>query len=126
MWILFAAGSAVFAALTGILAKIGVRSTDSNTATAVRTGVVLLFSWVLVFLTGEYRELSLLRDSPSDLVWILLSGLATGASWLCYFHAIKLGSVNRVAPIDKSSALLTVLASFVLFHEAVTPWKIAG
>lgn len=126
MWIAFAAGSALFAALTGILAKIGVKQTDSTAATAIRTCVVLAFSWLLVAVTGEWRELSAIAGQPLSLLWIALSGAATGGSWLCYFRAIQLSDVNKVAPIDKSSALLSVLAAFIIFGEPPTAPKLIG
>lgn len=100
MWILFAFASAVFAGLTAILAKCGVKNTDSNVATAVRTGVVLLFSWVMVFAAGA--QFGLAAISGKTLLFLVLSGLATGVSWLCYFRALQLGDVNKVTPIDKS------------------------
>ena len=102
MWILLAFGSAFFAGMTAILAKIGIRDTDSNVVTAIRTVVVLLFSWLLVFLTGAQGGLWELEKGT--LLFLILSGLATGASWLCYFKALYLGDVNRVTPIDKSSS----------------------
>lgn len=126
MWIAFAAGSALFAALTGILAKIGVKQTDSTAATAIRTCVVLAFSWLLVAVKGEWRELSAIAGQPLSLLWIALSGAATGGSWLCYFRAIQLSDVNKVAPIDKSSALLSVLAAFIIFGEQPTAPKLIG
>ena len=99
MWIILALGSAFFAGLTAILAKCGIKNTDSNVATALRTIVVLLFSWVMVFVAGKQGEIA---NIPSKtLVFLILSGLATGASWLCYFKALQLGDVNKVTPIDK-------------------------
>lgn len=121
MWILFAFGSALFAGLTAILAKIGIRSTDSNLATALRTVVVLAFSWLLVLLQGSWRGLGQL--SGRTFAFLILSGLATGASWLCYFRALQLGDVNKVTPIDKSSTLLTMLLAFLFFHEPIGPLK---
>lgn len=115
MWLLMAALSAVFAGLTAILAKCGVRRTDSDVATALRTAVVLAFSWVMVALTRAYMPLREL--APHTLVFLVLSGLATGASWLCYFRALSLGNVNQVVPVDKSSTVLTVLLAIVLFNE---------
>ena len=115
MWILFAFGSALFAGLTSILAKCGIRKTDSDTATAIRTIVVLLFSWLMVAIVGSAPTITGL--SAKTWVFLILSGLATGASWLCYFRALQLGDVNKVVPIDKSSTALTVLLAVVLFGE---------
>ena len=124
MWILFAFGSALFAGLTAILAKCGVRRTDSTVATAVRTVVVLAFSWGMVFLTGAQSGLNAVGGRT--LLYLILSGLATGASWLCYFKALQLGDVNKVTPVDKSSTVLTILLAFVLLHEPVSPLKALG
>ena len=124
MWILFAFGSALFAGLTSILAKCGIRKTDSDTATAIRTIVVLLFSWLMVAIVGSAPTITGL--SAKTWVFLILSGLATGASWLCYFRAVQLGDVSRVAPIDKSSAVLTVLLALLLFREPVSAWTLAG
>ena len=124
MWLLFAFGSALFAGLTAILAKCGVRRTDSAVATAVRTVVVLACSWMMVFLTGAQAGLG--SVGGRTLLFLVLSGLATGASWLCYFKALQLGDVNQVTPIDKSSTVLTILLALVLFREPVTPPKLAG
>lgn len=123
MWILFAFGSALFAGLTAILAKIGIHSTDSNLATALRTVVVLAFSWLLVLLQGSWQGLG--QISGRTFAFLILSGLATGASWLCYFRALQLGDVNKVTPIDKSSTLLTMFLAFVFFHEPIGPLKAA-
>lgn len=125
MWILFACLSAVFAALMAILAKVGVKNTDSNVATAVRTIVVLAFSWLMVFITGAQAGL---RDiDGKSLIFLALSGLATGLSWLCYFRALQLGDVNKVTPIDKSSSILTVLFAMLLFNETDVLWaKLVG
>lgn len=120
MWWLYAAGSAVFAALTSILAKIGIESVDSHLATAIRTVVVLLLSWGMVFLTGAQTGIRTI-DGRSWL-FLILSGLATGLSWLCYYHAIQIGEVSKVVPIDKLSVVLTIVLAFVLFHETVG-WK---
>ncbi len=115
MWMLYAAGSAVFAGLTAILAKVGIRHTPSNLATAIRTIVVLAFAWLVVFIVGSQNTIGGL-SGPT--VWFLvLSGLATGASWLCYFRALQLADVNQVAPVDKSSIVLTVLFAIVLLGE---------
>ena len=124
MWIIFAFGSALFAGLTSILAKCGIKKTDSTVATAVRTVVVLIFSWIMVFLTGSQSQLGSI-DSKT-LIFLILSGLATGASWLCYFKALQLGDINKVVPIDKSSAVLTILLAFVFLHEKITVPKAAG
>ncbi len=107
MWVLYAAGSAVFAALTAILAKVGIRHTPSNLATAIRTVVVLGFAWLVVFIVGSEKTITTL--SGGTVLFLVLSGLATGASWLCYFRALQLADVNQVTPIDKSSIVLTVL-----------------
>lgn len=115
MWLLMAVLSALFAGATAILAKCGIRNTDSDLATALRTFVVLLFSWGIVFLIGSQRTL---RDiSPFSLKFLILSGLSTGASWLCYFKALSLGNVNKVAPIDKSSTILSVLFAIAVLGE---------
>lgn len=124
MWILFAFGSALFAGLTSILAKCGIQKTDSTVATAIRTIVVLLFSWLMVFVVGS--QASIAAISPKTLLFLVLSGLATGASWLCYFKALQLGDINKVVPIDKSSTVLTILLAAVFLHESVSPLKGAG
>lgn len=121
MWIMFAFGSALFAGLTAILAKCGIRNTDSNVATALRTIVVLAFSWLMVFVTGAQSGMSSI--SMKTMVFLVLSGVATGASWLCYFKALQLGNVNKVTPIDKSSTVLTMLLAFVLLGEELTWMK---
>lgn len=113
-----------FAGVTSILAKCGIRKTDSNVATAIRTIVVLLFSWVMVFLVGSQATLSKLTGE--SLLYLVLSGLATGASWLCYFKALQLGDVNKVVPVDKSSTVLTILLAFFLLHEEITWQKAVG
>ena len=124
MWLLFALGSALFAGLTSILAKIGIKNTDSNLATALRTVIVLLFSWLMVFVVGSQRTIGLI--STRNLVFLILSGAATGASWLCYFKALQLGDVNKVAPIDKSSTILTILLAFLFLRETPTLWMGVG
>ena len=121
MWILFAFGSAVFAGLTAILSKIGIKDTDSNVATAIRTVVVLVFSWLMVFIVGSQRTLA--DVSGRTLLFLILSGLATGASWLCYFKALQIGDVNKVTPIDKSSTVLTIILAFILLGEKITLLK---
>ena len=114
-WLLMAVLSAVFAALTSILAKCGIRKTDSDLATALRTAVVLLFAWVMVFIVGSAETIG--QIAPKSLVFLILSGLSTGASWICYFKALSMGDVNKVVPIDKSSTILTVLLAIVCFGE---------
>ena len=115
MWMIAAVLSAFFAGITAILAKCGIRKTDSDLATALRTIVVLVFSWIIVVVSGSLASIAQL--TPRALFFLLLSGLATGASWLCYFKALSLGDVNKVAPIDKSSTVLTVLIAIVCFSE---------
>lgn len=125
MWLIAAIGSALFAGATAILAKLGVRKTDSNLVTALRTGVVLVFSWIMVLVVGSQGTLASL-DARS-IAFLVLSGLATGASWLCYFRALSLADVSRVAPIDKSSTALTVVLAIALFGETDNlPLKLAG
>ena len=116
MWILFALGSALFAGITAILAKIGIKNTDSNLATALRTVIVLAFSWLMVFVVGSFGTVRTI--SARNMLFLVLSGLATGASWICYFRALQLGTVNKVTPIDKSSTVLTMLLSILLLGEA--------
>ncbi|NWL86171.1 multidrug DMT transporter permease [Paenibacillus sp. 79R4] len=118
MWLLYACGSALFAGMTSILAKIGIKNTDSNLATALRTIIVLLFSWVMVFVVGSQNTIDSI--SARTLLFLILSGAATGASWLCYFRALQLGTVNQVTPIDKSSTILTILLAFLFLGEVPT------
>lgn len=118
MWILFAVGSAFFAGVTAILAKCGIQKTDSTVATAIRTIVVLFFAWIMVFVVGSQDQLSGLE--PQALLFLILSGLATGASWLCYFRALQIGDINKVVPIDKSSVILTMLLAFFLLGEGIS------
>ena len=120
MWILFAFGSAFFAGVTAILAKCGIRKTDLTVATAVRTIVVLLFSWLMVFVVGSQDQLGSI--DPNTWLFLILSGLATGASWLCYFRALQLGDINKVVPVDKSSVILTMLLAFLFLQEPITPF----
>lgn len=115
MWLTAAVFSAVFAALTAILAKCGIRKTDSDVATAIRTAVVLVFSWIMVFICGSAGSIS--QISAKSLIFLTLSGIATGASWICYFKALSLGDVNKVVPIDKSSTVLTVMLAIICFGE---------
>ena len=124
MWLLFAAGSAFFAGVTAILAKCGIRETDSDIATAIRTIIVLAFSWLMAFLTGSQEGLTAIPSA----IWffLILSGLSTGASWLCYFRALQLGSINKVVPVDKSSIVLTILLAFLFLGEPISVWKLAG
>jgi len=124
MWILFAFGSALFAGITTILAKCGIKNTESNVATALRTVVVLVFSWIMVFVAGTQDTLS--DMSTRTLVFLILSGISTGASWLCYFKALQIGDVNKVAPIDKSSTILTMVLAFIILGESVTLIKLGA
>ena len=117
LWLFFALGSAMFAGLTAILAKIGIENVNSTLATALRTVVVLVFSWVMVFIVGSQSGIG--DISGRTLLFLVLSGLATGASWLCYFRALQLGDVNKVTPIDKSSTVLTILMAFLLLGEPI-------
>lgn len=124
MWIVFAFGSAFFAGITSILAKIGIRRTDSHLATALRTIVVLCFAWLIVFLTGSQRSLGPIP--ARSFLYLGLSGLTTGASWICYFRALQLGDVNKVTPIDKSSTILTMLLAFLFLGEPLRLNMILG
>lgn len=125
MWILMAVLSAIFAGLTSILAKCGIRKTDSDLATALRTIVVLIFSWVMVFIVGSYETISSIHTKT--LFFLVLSGFATGASWICYFKALSIGDVNKVVPIDKSSTILSVLFAIIIFQETKNlPVKLIG
>ena len=124
MWILYALGSALFAGATSILAKIGIEEVDSHLATALRTIVVLVFSWLMVFIVGSQNQLTAI--SIKSYVFLILSGMATGASWLCYFKALQLGDVNKVVPIDKSSTILTMILAFVFLKEDITIPMISG
>lgn len=124
MWLLYASGSALFAGMTSVLAKVGIKNTDSNLATALRTVVVLMFSWLMVFVAGSQNTVGAI--SPRSLVFLILSGGATGASWLCYFKALQLGNVNRVAPVDKSGTILTILLAFLILGEVPTVWMGCG
>ena len=124
MWVLYAFGSALFAGLTAILAKCGIRKTDSTVATAIRTIVVLAFSWLMVFLVGSQSELGSIGGRT--LLFLILSGLATGASWLCYFKALQIGDINKVVPVDKSSTVLTILLAVIFLHESLSLAKGIG
>ncbi len=124
LWLLFAFGSAFFAGITAILAKIGLQNVNSTLATAIRTVVVLIFSWLMVFVAGSQSEISAI--SGNTLFFLILSGLSTGASWLCYFKALQLGSVNKVAPIDKFSTVLTILLAFIFLGEPISTPQVIG
>lgn len=124
MWIIYAFGSALFAGITSILAKCGIKKTESTVATAIRTIVVLIFAWIMVFLTGSQSTISTIDFKT--LLFLILSGLATGASWLCYFKALQLGDINKVVPIDKLSTILTLILAFIFLGEKLTIIKIFG
>ncbi len=124
MWFVLALLSAVFAALTSILAKVGVDGVNSNLATAIRTMVVLAMAWGMVFLTNAQGGIA--DISKKSWVFLILSGLATGASWLCYYKAIQIGEVSKVVPIDKLSVVITLVLAFVFLHEKFTPKSLAG
>ena len=121
MWVLYAFGSAFFAGITSILAKCGIKKTDSNVATAIRTIVVLIFSWIMVFVVKAQGQVTAV--SAKTWIFLMLSGVATGASWLCYFKALQLGDVNKVVPIDKSSIILTIVLAFIFLKEDMTLLK---
>lgn len=122
MWILYATGSAFFAGITSVLAKCGISKTDSDVATAIRTIVALVFSWVMTLITGTLSGIT--EISEKTLLFLVLSGVATGASWLCYFKALQNGDVNKVVPIDKSSTILTILLALIFFHEGLSLVKL--
>ncbi len=122
MWLFFAIGSAVFAALTSILAKVGIDGVSSNLATAIRTCVVVLFSWLMVFIANQQD--GIFEISKKSWLFLILSGLTTGASWLCYYKALQSGQANKVVPIDKMSVVLTLILAFAFLHEQFT-WKSA-
>ena len=122
MWVLFAFGSAFFAGITAILAKCGIKKTDSDIATTLRTVIVLIFSWIMVFISGSVNTVNSI--SLKSWIFLILSGLATGASWLCYFRALQIGDINKVVPIDKSSTVLTVLLALIFLGEKITALKI--
>ena len=124
MWFVFALLSAVFAALTSILAKVGIEGVNSNLATAIRTGVVLLMSWAMVFITNTFSGIS--DISKKSWIFLILSGLATGISWLCYYKALQVGHVSKVVPIDKLSVVITLVMAFVFLHEQFTLKSIIG
>ncbi|MBN2932852.1 MAG: EamA family transporter [Catenibacterium mitsuokai] len=124
MWILYAFGSAFFAGLTAVLAKCGIEHTNSHLATALRTIVVLVFSWIMVGIVGSFDTIHTITHKT--FLFLILSGISTGASWLCYFKALQLGNINKVTAIDKTSVVLTIILSFLFFKESVTAYKIIG
>jgi transporter family protein len=124
MWLLFAILSSVFAALTSILAKVGIEGVNSNLATAIRTAVVLVMAWGMVFLTNAQKSIG--QISQRSWIFLILSGLATGASWLCYYKALQMGQVSKVAPIDKLSVVITLILAFIFLHEQFTAKSIIG
>lgn len=120
MWMLYAVGSSFFAGITAVLAKCGIRKTDSDVATAIRTVVVFLFSWLIVLITGTWTGTDGIHGKT--VLFLVLSGLSTGASWLCYFHALQKGDISKVVPIDKSSTVLTIFLALIFLHEGFT-WE---
>jgi transporter family protein len=124
MWILYAFASALFAGITSILAKIGIKNTDSHVATALRPIVILIFAWIMVFIVGSQSGIDAI--SKKSLIFLVLSGLTTGGSWICYFKALQLGDVNKVVPIDKSSTILTMLLAFIILGETITTNMVVG
>ena len=124
MWAIFALGSAVFAAVTSILAKIGIENVNSNLATAIRTVVVVVMAWAMVFITGTQSGLG--EISRKSWIFLILSGLATGASWLCYYKALQIGEASKVVPIDKLSVVITLILAFVFLHESFTARSLIG
>ena len=124
MWMIFAILSAVFAALTSILAKVGIEGVNSNLATAVRTVVVVFMSWGMVFLTGAQNRISSI--SPKSWIFLILSGLATGGSWLCYYRALQMGPASKVVPIDKMSVVITLILAFVFLREEFSVKSLIG
>lgn len=124
MWVLFAFASAFFAGVTSILAKIGVKDVDSHVATAIRTIIVLIFSWIMVFIIGS--QSTIVNIDGKAFLFLILSGLSTGGSWLCYFKALQLGDVNKVVPIDKSSTILTMILAFIFLNEKITINMVIG
>ena len=124
MWFIFALGSAIFAALTSILAKVGIDGVNSNLATAIRTVVVVLMAWGMVFITKAQSEIS--EISKRSWIFLILSGLATGASWLCYYKALQMGEASKVVPIDKLSVVITLVMAFIFLHEQFTVHSVIG
>ena len=124
MWFILALLSAIFAALTSILAKVGIEGVNSNLATAVRTGVVLLMAWGMVFITNT--QSGIFEIERKSWIFLILSGLATGASWLCYYKALQIGEASKVVPVDKLSVVITLVLAFVFLHEKLTPKSVLG
>ena len=124
MWLIFSVLSAFFAGITSILAKVGIKNTNSNVATAIRTSIVLVFSWIMVIIVGSLGTITMIVFKTW--IFLILSGFATGISWLCYFKALQIGDVNKVVPIDKSSIILTILFAFLFLHEKITLGKVIG
>ena len=124
LWLFMAVLSAVFAGLTSVLAKCGIKKTDSDIATALRTIVVLLFSWIMVFVVGSANTITAIASK--SLIFLILSGLATGASWLCYYRALQMGEASKVVPIDKLSVVITLILAFVFLHEEFTAKSAIG
>ena len=124
MWFIFALGSAIFAALTSILAKVGIDGVNSNLATAIRTVVVVLMAWGMVFITNAQSGIS--EISKRSWLFLILSGLATGASWLCYYKALQIGEASKVVPIDKLSVVITLVMAFIFLHEQFTVHSVIG
>ena len=124
MWFIFAVGSSIFAALTSILAKVGIDGVNSTLATAIRTFVVLLMSWGMVFITNT--QSGIMEIGKRSWVFLILSGIATGASWLCYYKALQIGDVSKVVPIDKLSVVITMVLAAVILHEQFTPKSVLG
>ena len=124
MWLIYAFGSAFFAGITSILAKVGIKDVDSHLATAIRTIIVLIFSWIMVFVIGS--QSTIVNIDGKTFLFLILSGLSTGGSWLCYFKALQLGDVNKVVPIDKSSTILTMILAFIFLNEKITINMVIG
>ena len=124
MWMIFALLSAIFAALTSILAKVGIEGVNSNLATAIRTIVVVCMAWGMVFLTNTQK--GIMEISRKSWIFLILSGLATGASWLCYYRALQIGEASKVVPIDKLSVVITLILAFIFLHEKFTPKSVIG
>ncbi|MBO4908035.1 MAG: EamA family transporter [Lachnospiraceae bacterium] len=124
MWFWFALGSAIFAALTSILAKVGIEGVNSNLATAIRTVVVVLMAWGMVFITNSQG--GIVAISKKSWIFLILSGLATGASWLCYYKALQVGEASKVVPVDKLSVVITLVLAFIFLHEKFTPKSVIG